>query len=275
MIRTVRKPRPRASSAHWQIIYMDLMTIMMVYFVILWSAEQGSKDSEFTGISPTIGDQTVRMINLPGDVLFSSGRSDLSGQGRDVFIKLFGDDPSAVLSFDQGGLARRQLVIHGHTDAVGDKDENFALGYERAFAVYKEIRRYGQEVPDNVVICTHADNSPAVAVPAVSGKLTDEERQELRVLRAKNRRITIEDQIINTSKGVGETPEEAGGEAGGEAGSEADGKAGSEADGKAGSEAGNQADGDPGSAAENPEAGREPEETASDPGAESAQPEAP
>ena len=212
MIRTVRKPRPRASSAHWQIIYMDLMTIMMVYFVILWSAEQGSKDSEFTGISPTIGDQTVRMINLPGDVLFSSGRSELTGEGRDVFVKLFGDDASAVLSFDQGGLARRQLVIHGHTDAVGNKDENFALGYERAFAVYKEIRKYGQEVPDNVVICTHADNSPAVAVPALTGKLSDEERQELRATRAKNRRITIEDQIINTSKAPAEAPNEAAGE---------------------------------------------------------------
>lgn len=207
-MRRIARPRSRASGSHWQIIYMDLMTIMMVYFVILWSAEQGSKDSDLTGISPTIGDQTVRMIHLPGDVLFASGRSELSSEGGQVFSRLFGDDPAAVLSFDQGGLARRLLVVHGHTDSVGDKDENFALGYERAFSVYREIRKYGAEVPDHVVICTHADNSPAAVVPVLSGALDDEQRQAIREARARNRRITIEDQIIDTAgeAGAGDGP---------------------------------------------------------------------
>ncbi|MEM9489952.1 MAG: flagellar motor protein MotB [Myxococcota bacterium] len=198
MISPIRKPRPRRDGGHWQIIYMDLMTIMMVYFVILWSAEQSSKDSDLTGISPTIGDQTVRMIHLPGDVLFASGQSQLSSEGRAVFSRLFGDDPEATLNFDQGGLARRQLVIHGHTDSVGDKDENFLLGFERAFAVYKEIRTFGDEVPDHVIICTHADNSPAQPIPEFAGTLTAEEIAVIREARARNRRITIEDQIVNT-----------------------------------------------------------------------------
>lgn len=189
----------RKSGNVWQIIYMDLMTIMMVYFVILWSADQSKKkaDADTQGISQTIGDQTVRMVHLPGDVLFASGRAKVTDEGRDVFNKLFGDKSADVLNFDMGGLVRRQLVIHGHTDAVGDKDKNFQLGYDRAFAVYKEIRKYGAELPSHVVLCTHADNTPAQAVPVIEGKMTDEQQQAVKAARAKNRRISIEDQLVN------------------------------------------------------------------------------
>lgn len=200
MSRLIKKST-RGAGATWQIIYMDLMTIMMVYFVILWSADQGKQPDEITaGISMTVGDQTVRMVNLPGDVLFASGQSRLSDGGRQVFDRLFGDDPGAVLSFDQGGLARRQLVIHGHTDAVGDKDENLALGYERAMAVYRQLRRYSPEVPDHVVVCTHADNTPAQVVPPATADMTDEQRAAIRAAHARNRRIAIEDQLVNTAR---------------------------------------------------------------------------
>jgi len=138
-----------------------------------------------TGIG--MGDQTARMVDLPGDVLFASGQTTLASDGRGVLDKLFGDPASGVLSFDQGGLAERKLVIHGHTDDVGDKDKNFLLGYERAYAVYQEIRRHGGEVPDHVVLCTHADNTPARALPEQGDKTE---------ARAKNRRITIEDLVV-------------------------------------------------------------------------------
>ncbi len=205
-MRQFRKSPPRKAGAFWQIIYMDLMTTMMVFFVILWSVERRQADaskSDNTGISNTFGNETVRMVNLPGDILFGSGKTELGDEGRAVFERLFGDDPGAVLSFDQGGLAQRKLVIHGHTDDVGDKDENFMLGYQRAFAVYKEIRKYGGEVPDHVVICTHADNTPAVPVPVATGPLTDEQKEAIRRARAKNRRITLEDQIISNDAEAG------------------------------------------------------------------------
>jgi outer membrane protein OmpA-like peptidoglycan-associated protein len=117
----------------------------------------------------------------------------MAADGKVILDKLFGDTASGVLSFDQGGLAQRKLVIHGHTDDVGAKDANFQLGYQRAYAVYQEIRKHSKEVPDHVILCTHADNTPARVLPAppVDRSVADQAR-------AKNRRITIEDLVVAT-----------------------------------------------------------------------------
>jgi flagellar motor protein MotB len=187
-----------AHGALWPIIYIDLLTQIMIFFVILWSLERKSEETKTAGIGAGlgIGDQTVRMVDLPGDVLFASGKTELAAEGREVIDKLFGDAASGVLSFDQGGLAERRLAIHGHTDDVGDKDENFLLGYQRAWSVYQAIRKHGAELPDHVIICTHADNTPAREVPAIGAGLTDEEKEVIREARARNRRITIEDIVV-------------------------------------------------------------------------------
>jgi flagellar motor protein MotB len=183
----------KSHGALWSIIYIDLMTQIMAFFVIVWSVERGAKltQTPSLGTGVGMGDQTVRMVDLPGDVLFASGQTAMAADGKGIVDKLFGDTASGVLSFDQGGLAQRRLVIHGHTDDVGVKDANFQLGYQRAYAVYQEIRRHSKEVPDHVILCTHADNTPARAVPAppVDRSVADQAR-------AKNRRITIEDLVI-------------------------------------------------------------------------------
>ena len=206
------KRRPHASHVNrhgmlWAIIYIDLMTQIMIFFVILWTVERRTEATKTEGIGTGLGfgDQTVRMVNLPGDVLFAPGKTELDPGGREIVQKLFGDPASGVLSFDQGGLAVRKLAIHGHTDEVGIKDENFALGYQRAWSVYQEIKSQpgGAELADHVIICTHADNTPAVEVPVrdpAVGALSEDERAMIRELRSKNRRITIED--IVTSKVV-------------------------------------------------------------------------
>jgi flagellar motor protein MotB len=189
---------PRRPRALWALIYIDLMTQIMVFFVILWSVERGEADKAppAAGIGTGIGDQSVRMVDLPADILFASGEADLGGEGRGVFERLFGDPDSGVLDFDQGGLARRKLAIHGHTDDAGDKEENFQLGFQRAWNVYQEIRKYGDELPDHVVICTHADNTPAQVVPPVPPQASEEQRAAARASRARNRRITIEDIVV-------------------------------------------------------------------------------
>src|SRR5262249_7424731 len=99
-----------------------------------------------------------------------------------------------------GSLTKRLLVIHGHTDNEGDKDKNFDLGYQRAMAAYREILKYGSDLPDHVVICTHADNSPAQEVPSFLGVLSSAEQTAIREAKSKNRRITIEDKLVSRAK---------------------------------------------------------------------------
>jgi outer membrane protein OmpA-like peptidoglycan-associated protein len=188
-----RPSRQRRSFDVWQIVYIDLMTNVMIFFVVLWAVQSRPKKS---GVSDTIGTETVKMVNLPGDVLFPSGRSEMSEAGRQVIGKLFSDSKS-VLDFDTGGLTQRMLVIHGHTDNNGAKDKNLDLGFQRALAAYREILTYGKELADHVVICTHADNSPTEEVPQFGGSLSAAEEGAIKEARAKNRRITIEDKLVS------------------------------------------------------------------------------
>ena len=197
MKRFIHRPERRKRIEVWQIIYMDLMTIVMVFFVILWSINIKST----RGIDEAVGEQTVRMVTLPGDVLFPSGKWFLSPDGQKVFVSLFQESPEAVLNFDTGGLVRRRLVIHGHTDSDGEKDENLLLGYQRAYAVYKEIQKFGPDLGNHIILCTHADNSPAQEVPVFEGTTTKAQRIVLRDAKSKNRRITIEDQLVSTFQG--------------------------------------------------------------------------
>ncbi len=196
-MRRPREPRLRRSFEIWQIVYIDLMTNVMIFFVVLWAVQSRPNKS---GISDTIGTETVKMVSLPGDVLFSSGKSELSEAGHEVIAKLFSDDSHTVLNFDVGPLAKRMLVIHGHTDNEGLKEKNLDLGYQRALAAYREILKYGSDLPDHVVICTHADNSPAQEVPAFGGTLSPAEEIAVKEAKAKNRRITIEDKLVSRGK---------------------------------------------------------------------------
>ena len=183
----------RKKTEVWQIIYMDLITIVMVFFVILWSINKGRD----VGSASATGEQTAREVNLPGDVLFPSGKANLTAAGKEVFRKLFEDGADEVLNFDLGGLNRRLLVVHGHTDSDGDKNQNLDLGYRRATAVYREIQTYGPQIADHVVLCTHADNSPAQETPVFQGDITPAQASALREAKSRNRRITIEDKIVS------------------------------------------------------------------------------
>ncbi len=198
-MRPLRRQRQARGGDSWQIIYMDLMTIIMVFFVILWSISQ-QKDE---GVSDTVGDQSVNLVTLPGDVLFASGKSAMSRKGREIFGKIFAHGEDTVMNFDSGGLVKRMLVIHGHTDGDGSKEENLVLGYERAMAAYQEMRKYSEDLADHAVICTHADNSPAQEVPSSSEdlSLSKEERALVYQAKAANRRITIEDKLVNRYSG--------------------------------------------------------------------------
>lgn len=190
--------RQKAKFDIWPVVYIDLMTQIMMFFVILWSISQ--MQAKKKGATTALGDTTQHEVTLPGDVLFPSGKTKLTAQGEEVFAKLFKDDTGDVLTFETGGLTRRVLVIHGHTDSDGKKDDNYVLGFQRALSVYKEIQKYGPEISDHAVLCTHADNTPAKEVPLFTGALTPAQSQALTEAKSKNRRITIEDQVNSVVK---------------------------------------------------------------------------
>jgi flagellar motor protein MotB len=192
MKKFMKGSRVTRSSETWPVVYIDFMTNLMIFFVILWSISQGKK----VEITAT-GDTTARMVSLPGDVLFPAGKTALSGEGKSVFKKLFTDESGAVLNFENNALMKRLLVIHGHTDGDGRKADNLSLGFHRALASYSEIMSYSKELPDHLVLCTHADNSPAREVPPMKGKLTPEQKKALSAAKSKNRRITIEDKLVS------------------------------------------------------------------------------
>jgi flagellar motor protein MotB len=191
----VRRKR-HGGSELWQTAYIDLMTNIMIFFVIFWSLSQ----AQSKGISETVGDVSTRMVNLPGDVLFRPGQTSLSPEGQEVFSRLFKDDAESILNFTTSGLVKRVLFIHGHTDNQGDKDKNFSLGFQRAMSTYKQIARYGKDTPDHVVICSHADNLPVNEVPKMQGAVSSFQKAAMNQAHAKNRRIQIEDRLINQFK---------------------------------------------------------------------------
>jgi hypothetical protein len=168
------------------------MTNLMIVFVILWSIHQAKP----VRLSNATGDTTSRILNLPGDIIFAPGKTSLTEAGRSVFNKLLSkDEAGQVLTFDTGGFAKRYLVIHGHTDGDGEKPENLELGFGRALAAYNEMKRYSSELADHVVLCTHADNSPMQEVPNGVDLSSPRTAELIRDIKAKNRRITIEDKI--------------------------------------------------------------------------------
>lgn len=195
MRRPLRRKR-HGGAEMWQTAYIDLMTNIMIFFVIFWALSQ----SESKGVSETVGDVSTRLVNLPGDVLFGAGQTQLSPGGQAVLDKLFKDDTDSVLNFQTNGLVKRMLFIHGHTDNQGEKDKNFQLGFQRAMATYQQIARYSKDVPDHVVICSHADNLPVNEVPKGFDKVSAEQKAAFDQANAKNRRIQIEDRMINQFK---------------------------------------------------------------------------
>jgi outer membrane protein OmpA-like peptidoglycan-associated protein len=136
-------------------------------------------------------------VTLPGDVLFDAGKASLSKAGKDVFRSLFLDkNNQSVLSFEDTGMTNRMLVIHGHTDGDGPKDKNLDLGFQRALSAYREISQHSKDFSEHAIICSHADNTPAIEVPKFKGNLTALQANLARDAKAKNRRITIEDKVV-------------------------------------------------------------------------------
>lgn len=86
-----------------------------------------------SGISASV-DPVTGSIALESDVLFESGKYDLTEAGRqfvDQFLPVYLD----VLFSDEYESYVSEIIIEGHTDSVGGYLSNLALSQQRALAV--------------------------------------------------------------------------------------------------------------------------------------------
>lgn len=97
---------------------------------IITSLSSALKDS---GISATV-DQTTGSIALESDVLFESGKYELTARGKD-FVDRFLPVYLNVLFSEEYKSYVSEIIVEGHTDSTGGYLSNLELSQQRALAV--------------------------------------------------------------------------------------------------------------------------------------------
>ncbi|MCO7247777.1 OmpA family protein [Halomonas sp. Mc5H-6] len=187
----------------WMTSYLDVLTLLLTLFVLLLSlAPPGGNDagsqasvdeaspgaiadlplaSLATGIEPRHSGLQPRFdgISIPGvdvsqgqegvtlrindNLLFDSGRAQLTGQGRDLVDSLV-----EVLSAFDG-----QVSVEGHTDNVPISTSRFPSNWElssaRAIAVVRHLDSQGLEV-DRMRAVGYADTQPIASNATAQGR---------------------------------------------------------------------------------------------------------
>lgn len=187
----------------WMTSYLDVLTLLLTLFVLLLSlAPPGGNDagsqasvdeaspgaiadlplaSLATGIEPHQSGLQPRFdgISIPGvdvsqgqegvtlrindNLLFDSGRAQLTGQGRDLVDSLV-----EVLSAFDG-----QVSVEGHTDNVPISTSRFPSNWElssaRAIAVVRHLDSQGLEV-DRMRAVGYADTQPIASNATAQGR---------------------------------------------------------------------------------------------------------
>ncbi|GAB1819554.1 OmpA family protein [Herbidospora sp. RD11066] len=113
----------------------------------------------------------VRVAELDGDLLFTTGKYELRPEGV-LAIRAFADE---VLP-----LSPTRVHVVGHTDDVGTDLENQVLSQRRAKAVRAELQRLGFA---NITVAGKGETQPAI-------------RSTSTYARSKNRRVEIKYKVI-------------------------------------------------------------------------------
>ncbi len=108
------------------------------------------------------------VVELASDILFASGSSSLSKEGKDAIAEV-----ATILA----SIPERDFQIEGHTDNVPGKQSNWMLGAQRAVGVVQHMIDSGMP-PERISAASYAEFRPVDTNRTTEGK-------------ARNRRIEI------------------------------------------------------------------------------------
>jgi len=187
----------------WQAIYMDLITMLMIVFLILATrVSQGLDQGKSSGKG--LAFESLKI----GDNSFVTGKATLTEDAKMRIMDNLADinNPQnsflKELGFDKENEKYYFLTIHGHTDSLGSDQNNINLAFDRANNVrsllvnkFIELRKSGNTIRHSeldkrvlVSVCAHGHNFP-------TSRDTVEPQRGLGL--PENRRVNITSHIVN------------------------------------------------------------------------------
>lgn len=181
----------------WQAVYMDLVTMVMVLFMIMWAIQQGGEGA------PVDTDKIIPFSKLTlKDSAFPDGGTIFGGQEKKdllYFLTNTKKDDFSKLGYDQKEDKYYYITVHGHGSLTGNFEQNMNIAIQRAMSVAETIKEGYKKVgvknfkfrdPTKndrymVSVCGHSYNFPKAPIdPDLTGKLRGEQQKV-------NRRVDV------------------------------------------------------------------------------------
>ena len=158
--------------------YADMMTLLLVFFIFFFmlrdvelgwkvlakkNTEKIQKDEIIVqkAIIDTLSKLNERVINIPGYILFDSGKAELKWNAQ-TFLAKVADHIKEIIKNDPNW----QIRIEGHTDNIPIHNSRFASNWElstaRALSIVKFFIRNGYFKPDQMQIMGYGEFKPVV-----------------------------------------------------------------------------------------------------------------
>ncbi len=177
--------------------YADLMTLLLVFFVFFFiisnvSSSDSNKEEEQYAVQDTISGANEKVITIPSEILFESGKADLKWEALRALA-----DVAEQIKEKIGDEDGWQIRVEGHTDNVPIHNKKYSSNWDlstaRALSVVKFFMVHHYFKPDQLQAMGYGEFRP------VAPNDTPENRR-------KNRRVEI--RLSRVSKYNGKNSEE-------------------------------------------------------------------
>jgi hypothetical protein len=123
----------------WQAVYMDLITLLMLFFLILWIKQKGG-DGAPVETNKIIPFQKISV----GDSSFASGKISLKKVAQNEISNMLSSDVNQQvlknLGYSQKNDKYYYITVHGHGSLRGNFEQNMNIALGRARSVAEEVK---------------------------------------------------------------------------------------------------------------------------------------